>query len=210
MRSLNLSNFFFMCWSKNFIFCILPAVGCELSNEMHSSRSLAMKQTARQAIGTECQSHCCGKMFGTLFAFDQHQLVFTIIAMKQTTAATACSTILLPQPVQQQFDFASFMRCSGANTTTLLSVIREADAHLPPGPIVIYSERAGGAVRLNILHIKHIMHIVKLQLRPLQNPSSQAANLLALASTFGTEPRFDASLHTLWLEVAVTTWVIML
>jgi hypothetical protein len=65
--------FFFMCWSKNFIFCILPAVGCELSNEMHSSRSSAMKQTARQAIGTECQSHCCGKMFGTVFAFDQHR-----------------------------------------------------------------------------------------------------------------------------------------
>ena len=68
--------------------------------------------------------------------------------------------ILLPQPVQQQFDFASFMRRSGANTTTLLSVIREADAHLPPGPIVIYSERAGGAVRLNILHIKHVLHIL--------------------------------------------------
>jgi hypothetical protein len=117
---------------------------------------------------------------------------------------------LLLQPVQRQFDFAYFMRRSGGNTTTLFSVIREADAHLPPGPIVVYSERAGGAVRLNILHIKHIMHIVKLQLRPLQNPSSQAANLLALASTFGTEPRFDASLHTLWLEVAVTTWVIML
>ena len=62
-----------MCWSNNFIFCILPAVGCELSNEMHSSLSSAMKQTARQAIGTECQSHCCGKMFGTVFAFDQHR-----------------------------------------------------------------------------------------------------------------------------------------
>ena len=58
--------------------------------------------------------------------------------------------ILLPQPVQRPFDLASFMLSSGANTTTLLSVIQEADAHLPPGPIVIYSERAGGAVRLNI------------------------------------------------------------
>ncbi len=48
------------------------------------------------------------------------------------------------------------------------------------------------------------------KVRPLQNPSSQAAILLALASTFGIEPRFDASLHTLWLEVAVTTWVTML
>ena len=69
-------------------------------------------------------------------------------------------TILLLQPVQRPFDFASFMRRSGANTTTLLSVIREADAHLPPGPIVVYSERAKGAVRLNILHIKHILHIL--------------------------------------------------
>ena len=64
---------FFMCWSKNFIFCILPAVGCELSNEMHSSRSSAIKKTARLAIGIECQSHGCGKMFGTMFSYDQHQ-----------------------------------------------------------------------------------------------------------------------------------------
>ena len=68
-----LEYFVFMCWSKNFIFCILPAVGCELSNEMHSSRSSAMKQTARRAIGTECQSHGCGKMFGTMFSYDQHR-----------------------------------------------------------------------------------------------------------------------------------------
>jgi hypothetical protein len=59
------------------------------------------------------------------------------------------------------------MRRSGGNTTALLSAIREADAHLPPGPIVVYySERAGGAVRLNInilfniLHIKHILYIL--------------------------------------------------
>ena len=59
------------------------------------------------------------------------------------------------QPILQQppapipFDFASFMRRSGGNTTSLLSVIREADAQLrvPPGPIVVYSERAGGAAR---------------------------------------------------------------
>jgi hypothetical protein len=58
------------------------------------------------------------------------------------------------------------MRRSGGNTTALLSAIREADAHLPPGPIVVYSERAGGAVRLNInilfniLHIKYILYIL--------------------------------------------------
>ena len=48
------------------------------------------------------------------------------------------------------------------------------------------------------------------KVRPLQIPSSQAAILQAFGSTFGSEPRFDASLHTLWLEVAVTTWVTML
>ena len=48
------------------------------------------------------------------------------------------------------------MRRSGGNTTALLATIREADAHLPPGPIHVYSERAGGAVRLYILHILHI------------------------------------------------------
>ncbi len=59
-----------MCWSpsKFFIVFILPAVVCELSSDMRSS---VMKQTARRAIGTECQS--CGKMFGTMFSYDQHR-----------------------------------------------------------------------------------------------------------------------------------------
>jgi hypothetical protein len=52
------------------------------------------------------------------------------------------------------------MRRSGGNTSALLASIREADAYLPPGPIHVYSERAGGAVRLYILHIVHISHIV--------------------------------------------------
>jgi hypothetical protein len=66
---------------------------------------------------------------------------------------------ILPQPpAPTPFDFASLIRRSGGNTTTLLSVIREADAHLPPGPIVVYSERAGGAVKLNIFHIEYILH----------------------------------------------------
>jgi hypothetical protein len=69
-------------------------------------------------------------------------------------------------PVQQKppastpFDFAAFMRRSGGNTTTLLATIREADAYLPSGPIVVYSERAGGAARLNLLHIARILHIL--------------------------------------------------
>ncbi len=42
---------------------------------------------------------------------------------------------------------AAIRRRSGGDTTSLLSAIRETDAHLPPGPIIVYSERAGGAVR---------------------------------------------------------------
>ena len=68
--------------------------------------------------------------------------------------------ILQQPPAPTPFDFAAFMRRSGGNTTTLLATIQEADAHLPPGPIVVYSERAGGAERLNILHIAHILHIL--------------------------------------------------
>ena len=60
-------------------------------------------------------------------------------------------------PTQQQpphtFDFANVMRRSGGNTASMLSVMKEADNRLPPGPIIVYSERAGGAMRLHILHI---------------------------------------------------------
>ena len=35
----------------------------------------------------------------------------------------------------------------GRNTTSLLSVIRETDARLPSGLVIVYSERAGGAVK---------------------------------------------------------------
>ena len=69
--------------------------------------------------------------------------------------------ILQQPPAPTPFDFAAFMRRSGGNTTALLATIRKADAHLPPGPIHVYSERAGGAVRLYILHILHILHILK-------------------------------------------------
>ncbi len=70
----------------------------------------------------------------------------------------------IPQkpPAPPPFDFPAFMPRSGGNTTTLLATIREADAYLPPGPIVVYSERAGGAARLNILHIAHILHITNM------------------------------------------------
>ncbi len=61
--------------------------------------------------------------------------------------------ILQQPPAPTPFDFAAFIRRSGGNTTTLLATIREAHAHLPPGPIVVYSVRAGGAVYVLEEHI---------------------------------------------------------
>ncbi len=52
--------------------------------------------------------------------------------------------ILQPQPASAPFNFGIFMRESGGNTATLLSAIRKEEAHLPAGPIVVYSEQAGG------------------------------------------------------------------
>ena len=71
--------------------------------------------------------------------------------------------VILPQqpaPAAAPFDFASFLRESGGNTTALLSAIQKADRHLPIGPIHVYSERGGEGARLNILHILHIIHIL--------------------------------------------------
>ena len=45
----------------------------------------------------------------------------------------------------------------------MFSVMREMDDLLPSRPIVVYSERAGGAMRWLILHIRHILHINKLE-----------------------------------------------
>ena len=59
-----------MCWSNFCIFLVLARVVCELNIAMLSSRTSAMKRTDGRAIGTECQG--CGKLFGTLFAYDQH------------------------------------------------------------------------------------------------------------------------------------------
>ncbi len=52
-------------------------------------------------------------------------------------------SILQQPPAPTPFNFASSIRGSGGNTRPLLSVIREADPHLPPRPVIGYSERAG-------------------------------------------------------------------
>ena len=66
-----------MCWIK-YVVCFISEFSaariCGLSldkRKVHSSRSVAMKQTDRRALGTECQG--CGKLFSTQFAYDQHR-----------------------------------------------------------------------------------------------------------------------------------------
>ena len=51
---------------------------------------------------------------------------------------------VLPLP---PFDFDDLMRRSGGNSASLFRVIRDVDALLPPGPIIVHSQRAGGGVR---------------------------------------------------------------
>ena len=51
------------------------------------------------------------------------------------------SPVLPPLPPDQRpFEFSSFIRRTGGDTTSLLSAIRETDAHLPPGPIIVQFE----------------------------------------------------------------------
>ena len=83
-----------------------------------------------------------------------------VILSQQPAPAPAPLLPQQPAPAAAPFDFASFMRETGGNTTALLSAIQKADAHLPKGPIHVYSERGGGGERLNIVHILHILHIL--------------------------------------------------
>ena len=76
-----------MCWSNFCIFFVLALVVCELNIVMRSSRTSAMKKTDRQAIGTACQ--VCGRLFGTLFAYDQHR-------RSRVLRGTACPSRALP------------------------------------------------------------------------------------------------------------------
>ena len=54
------------------------------------------------------------------------------------------------QPISQppqSFNLSDFMRRSCGSTDSMFSVIREMEPLLPPGQIVVYSERAGGSMR---------------------------------------------------------------
>ena len=83
-----------------------------------------------------------------------------VILPQQPAPAPAPLLPQLPAPAAAPFDFASFMRETGGNTTALFSAIQKADGHLPKGPIHVCSKRGGGGERLNIVHILHILHIL--------------------------------------------------
>ncbi len=71
MNAVSGSLFLFTCWSYFCILFTLAGVVCELNSFKRSLRTSAMKKIDTRAIGTECQG--CGRMLGTLFAYDQHR-----------------------------------------------------------------------------------------------------------------------------------------
>ena len=81
-----------------------------------------------------------------------------------------CPDVLMLEPVQPPapvvvylppFDFQECIRRLGGSTTVMFKALEQLDSHIPPGPIVVHSERAGGAVRSNKhFHCQHsILHI---------------------------------------------------
>ena len=52
---------------------------------------------------------------------------------------------VLPKVVPP-FDFHQCIRRLGGNATTMFKAFDELDSHIPPGPIFVHSERAGGDV----------------------------------------------------------------
>ncbi len=86
-----------MCWSNLCIFFVLARVVCKLNIAMRSSRTSAMMRTVGRAIGTECQG--CGRLFGTLFAYDQHR-------RSRVLRGTACCAL----QVQNRFNVTAAQR----------------------------------------------------------------------------------------------------
>jgi hypothetical protein len=68
--------------------------------------------------------------------------------------------ILQQPPAPIPFDFAAFIRRTGGNTTHHWPQYEKLMHICHLDPFVVYSERAGEAVRLTILHIAHILHIL--------------------------------------------------
>jgi hypothetical protein len=120
-----------MCWSNFCIFFVLARVVCELNIAMRSSRTSAMKRTDGRAISTECQG--CGKLFGTLFAYDQHR-------RSKVLRGTACCAL----PDENRFNVSAAPR---PNMSTAALERRPAQ------------RTRGGGQTVHILHILQIMHI---------------------------------------------------
>jgi hypothetical protein len=67
-----------------------------------------------------------------------------------------CPDIAMLEPVQTQvpvqpavmppFDFHQCIRRLGGNATTMFKASDDLDSHIPPGPIIVHSERAGGGI----------------------------------------------------------------
>ena len=120
------------------IFFVLARVVCELNIAMRSSRTSAMKRTDERAIGTECQG--CGRLFGTLFAYDQHR-------RSRVLRGTACCAL----PDENRFNVTAAQRPSMSTA----ALERRPAKHT----------RGGGQLKhiLHILQIMHIIHIMQSQ-----------------------------------------------
>ncbi len=103
--------FLFTCWSYFCILFILAGVVWKLNCVKHSSRTSAMSD--RRAIGTECQG--CGRMFGTLFAYDQHR-------RSRVLHGTACCAL----PDENRFNVTAAQRLN--MSTAALSADRPSAA----------------------------------------------------------------------------------
>ena len=121
----------FMLSSSNFcILFVLAGVVCELNSAMHTSRTSA-KKTDGRTLGTECQG--CGRLFGTLFAYDQHR-------RSKMLRGTACCAF----PDENRMNVTSVPR---QNMSTAALERRPA------------KRTRGGGKNSHILHILQIMHI---------------------------------------------------
>ena len=107
---------------------------------MRSSRTSAMKRTDGRTIGIECQG--CGRLFGTLFAYDQHR-------RSRVLRGTACCAL----PDENRFNVTAALR---PNMSTTALERRPAKR-----------TRGGGQKKhiLNSLQIMHIIHIATISER---------------------------------------------
>ncbi len=49
--------------------------------------------------------------------------------------------------VMPAFDFHQCIRRLGGHATTMFKALDDLNSHIPPGPIIVHSERAGGGIR---------------------------------------------------------------